>query len=256
MLAGGAALAAGAAERSAGEARIGRLIDAGARPADRSPSASISFPRALRGTRYQGYTLIGGPRRPEQFVVRDDAFDCVTYCETVLAAAHRARPRRIRDGAARDPLSQRHRELVRAQSLFLRVGPAQCREQDLPLARHGRRGRHRRRRSIGTRALGRRRFAMPVIPRATFLANKAQARDRRHCRLRHAGGRIWIISTSALSPSATTANCCCGMPSQSQAPRARRTHGPLSRCQPRALRHAAAAGKSRWPIRSRSRRSI
>jgi hypothetical protein len=31
--------------------------------------------------------LIGGPRQPEQFVVRDDVFDCVTFCETVLAAA-------------------------------------------------------------------------------------------------------------------------------------------------------------------------
>jgi hypothetical protein len=43
--------------------------------------------RALLGTRYQAYTLVGGPRRPEQFVLRDDAFDCVTYCEAVLAAA-------------------------------------------------------------------------------------------------------------------------------------------------------------------------
>ena len=42
---------------------------------------------ALRGTRYLGYTLIGGPQRPEQFIVRDDGFDCVTFCETVLAAA-------------------------------------------------------------------------------------------------------------------------------------------------------------------------
>jgi hypothetical protein len=41
----------------------------------------------LLGTRYQGDTLIGSPKRPEQFVVRDDAFDCVTYCEVVLAAA-------------------------------------------------------------------------------------------------------------------------------------------------------------------------
>jgi hypothetical protein len=31
--------------------------------------------------------LIGSPKQPEQFVVRDDAFDCVTYCEVVLAAA-------------------------------------------------------------------------------------------------------------------------------------------------------------------------
>lgn len=41
----------------------------------------------LRGTRYLAYSLIGGPKRQERFVVRDDGFDCVTYCETVLAAA-------------------------------------------------------------------------------------------------------------------------------------------------------------------------
>jgi hypothetical protein len=43
--------------------------------------------RALLGTRYQAHTLIGGPRKKERFVLRDDAFDCVTYCEAVLAAA-------------------------------------------------------------------------------------------------------------------------------------------------------------------------
>ena len=43
--------------------------------------------RALLGTRYQAHTLIGGPQRKEVFVTRDDAFDCVTYCEAVLAAA-------------------------------------------------------------------------------------------------------------------------------------------------------------------------
>jgi hypothetical protein len=43
--------------------------------------------RALIGTPYRGYTLIGGPDEPEQFVTRDDCFDCVTFCETVLAAA-------------------------------------------------------------------------------------------------------------------------------------------------------------------------
>ena len=59
------------------------------RPSRKGPiSQRIDFiSGALRGTRYQGYTLIGGPQRPEQFVVRDDAFDCVTFCETVLAAA-------------------------------------------------------------------------------------------------------------------------------------------------------------------------
>ena len=43
--------------------------------------------RALIGRPYQGRTLIGGPDRKEVFVLRDDAFDCVTYCEAVLAAA-------------------------------------------------------------------------------------------------------------------------------------------------------------------------
>ena len=43
--------------------------------------------RGLMGVRYQGYTLIGSATRPEQMVVRDDAFDCVTFCEVVLAAA-------------------------------------------------------------------------------------------------------------------------------------------------------------------------
>jgi hypothetical protein len=41
----------------------------------------------LIGIRYQANTLIGGPKHPERFVVRDDAFDCVTFCEVVLAAA-------------------------------------------------------------------------------------------------------------------------------------------------------------------------
>ena len=41
----------------------------------------------LLGVRYRANTLIGGPKQPEKFIVRDDAFDCVTFCEVVLAAA-------------------------------------------------------------------------------------------------------------------------------------------------------------------------
>src|SRR5215831_2784720 len=84
-LAGGAAWAA-AGPTAAGEARVARLIA----ETNKLPTVSQridAISAALRGTRYQGYTLIGGPRRPEQFVLRDDAFDCVTFCETVLAAA-------------------------------------------------------------------------------------------------------------------------------------------------------------------------
>ena len=68
------------------EIRIGQLIE------DARGKGAISqridfISGALRGTPYLGYTLIGSPTRPEKFVVRDDAFDCVTFCETVLAAA-------------------------------------------------------------------------------------------------------------------------------------------------------------------------
>jgi hypothetical protein len=41
----------------------------------------------LLGVRYQANTLIGSPKVAEKFVVRDDAFDCVTFCEVALAAA-------------------------------------------------------------------------------------------------------------------------------------------------------------------------
>jgi hypothetical protein len=43
--------------------------------------------RKLLGIRYLANTMIGSPKLPEKFVVRDDAFDCVTFCEVVLAAA-------------------------------------------------------------------------------------------------------------------------------------------------------------------------
>ena len=67
-------------------ATIGRLIEeARARP---HVAERIDFIAGrLIGSRYDDATLIGSPRRAEQFVVRDDAFDCVTYCEVVLAAA-------------------------------------------------------------------------------------------------------------------------------------------------------------------------
>ncbi len=86
ILAGGAAVAAGNEPVRANQARIARLIGgASALPAIAQRIDFIS--RALIGTPYRGHTLVGGPRQPERLVVRDDAFDCVTFCETVLAAA-------------------------------------------------------------------------------------------------------------------------------------------------------------------------
>lgn len=86
------ALCAGVAARPAraGETRIGALIDA-ARPLPRLSQRIEAISKALLGTPYRGFTLIGGPKLAEQFVVRDDGFDCVTFCETVLAAARVSR---------------------------------------------------------------------------------------------------------------------------------------------------------------------
>jgi hypothetical protein len=92
LFAGAALLAAGGNRAIAGKAvagktaLIGRLIkEARALP---HVSQRIEFiSHALLGVRYQANTLIGGLKHPERFVVRDDAFDCVTFCEVVLAAA-------------------------------------------------------------------------------------------------------------------------------------------------------------------------
>jgi hypothetical protein len=87
LLAGLPLLAAGSgAAWAAKTALIERLIrDSRALP---KVSQRIDFISGkLLGIRYQANTLIGGPKHPEKFVVRDDAFDCVTFCEAVLAAA-------------------------------------------------------------------------------------------------------------------------------------------------------------------------
>jgi Protein of unknown function (DUF1460) len=85
LLAGMPFVAAGA-RSDAREAVIPRLIKEAREYG--TVSQRIDFiSRALLGVRYQGHTLVGGPRLQEIFVLRDDAFDCVTYCEAVLAAA-------------------------------------------------------------------------------------------------------------------------------------------------------------------------
>jgi hypothetical protein len=81
LIAGGTAFA-----RPREESLIGRLI-AEAQPLPQVSRRIDFISRSLLGVRYQANTLIGGPRRTEVFVVRDDAFDCVTFCEVVLAAA-------------------------------------------------------------------------------------------------------------------------------------------------------------------------
>ncbi len=170
ILAGGAALAAGARPSWAGTARIERLI-AEARGLEQISQRIDFISGALRGTRYQGFTLIGGPHRPEQFVVRDDAFDCVTFCETVLAAAN------ARDIGEFETVLREIRYRHGIVNWFERnhyffewgrhnVENKTCRwiAMDDAVELH--------KTVYWHRALGRRRFAMSVIPRATLLANR------------------------------------------------------------------------------------
>jgi hypothetical protein len=172
VLAGGAAFAAGISPGAAGEARIGRLIEQ-ARPLPTIAQRIDFISSALIGTRYRGYTLIGGPRRKEKFVRRDDAFDCVTFCETVLAAAIAKEPGEF-DAMLRT--IRYHNGVVawRERNHYFfewgqhNVENKTCRwvamdgSIDIQKTVNAQRG------------LGRRKFPMTVIPRDTLLANKAQ----------------------------------------------------------------------------------
>jgi N-acetylmuramoyl-L-alanine amidase-like len=171
LLVGVAAAAAVAKPARAGEARLARLI----KQAHGYPQISrrIDFiSAALRGTRYLGFSLIGGPRRPEKFVVRDDGFDCVTYCETVLAAA-RARDlgdfetilREIRyhNGA----VAWRERNHYFFEWGERNVANGMCRWVNVN-------GAVEIAKTVDSqKGLSRRRFVMRVILRSVFLANKA-----------------------------------------------------------------------------------
>jgi len=172
LLGGGAALAAGITPGLCTEVRIGRLI------VEAHGKGSVServeyISGALRGSRYEGYTLVGGQRRPEKFVARDDAFDCVTYCETVLAAAIAGSPAEF-DSALR--------------TIRYRNGVVSCSERNHYFFEWGQ---HNIENNIcrpvvmdGSvkiekvvywhKELGKRRFSIDVIPRATFLAGKRQ----------------------------------------------------------------------------------
>ena len=79
--------------------------------------------------------------------------------------------------------------------------PAQCREQDLPLASTWT-ARSTSHKTVNShRGLGKRRFAMRVIPRAVVAGQRRQARDRRHRRLRQPAAEPGLFPHAALSPS-------------------------------------------------------
>jgi hypothetical protein len=170
LLAGGATFATGIRTGAAGEARIGRLI---AEASDLPTIAQrIDFiSRALLGTPYRGYMLIGGPSEPEQFVVRDDAFDCVTFCETVLAAARVRRPSefetalrhiRYRDGRVEWPARNHYfsdwSEFNTANGTCRRVAMPGCVALRKTLA--------------WMPELGQRRMSLIAVPRTTLLAHR------------------------------------------------------------------------------------
>jgi len=168
-LAGAAVFAASSAIAS--EARIDKLILPA--KAQGGISARIDFiSRALIGTEYRGYTLIGSLKRPEKFVVRDDAFDCVTFCETVLAAAIAADPAafdatlktiRYRDGI----VAWRERN-----HYFFEWGQHNIENKlCLPIVMNG--AVQIEKTVDSEKGLGRRHFVMQVIPRAVFMDNVA-----------------------------------------------------------------------------------
>ena len=126
--------------------------------------------RALLGTRYRANTLIGGPRRKEVFVVRDDAFDCVTFCEVVLAAAlardrsgFEASLRRIRYAHGEVKWDERNHYFADWTRRAVENGI--CRPVAMEPAVTIEK-------TVNWRNLGKRQVSLIAIPRATLMANK------------------------------------------------------------------------------------
>lgn len=175
LLAGGAVWAVGMRSSQAGERRIERLIHAArGMPLISQRIAFISS--ALRGSPYIAHTLIGGPCRLERFVARDDGFDCVTYVETVLAAAMARSPddfdnalRKIRycngivSWRARNNYFFEWGEHNVANHICWPIVMPGAVEVDKIVDWH--------------KALGKRHFSMTVIPHATFLAHRHMLMD-------------------------------------------------------------------------------
>lgn len=147
---------------------IGRLIEE-ARAQDQVSQRIDVISRALRGVRYQGNTLIGGPSHPEQFVVRDDAFDCVTFCEVVLAAAiahdleaFEASLRRLRYEHGEVRWDERNHYFAEwsQRSIENQICRRVALGSSVTIDK-----------TVNWPTLGQRRISMAAIPRATLLAN-------------------------------------------------------------------------------------
>ncbi len=136
------------------------------------PARMTFISHALLGARYRANTLIGGPRRREVFVARDDAFDCVTFCETVLAAAlaqdiagFTAALRRIRYANGAVIWAERNHYFADWSRRAAENGI--CRPVAIePSATIDK--------TVNWRRLGKRAVSLTAVPRATLLANAAQ----------------------------------------------------------------------------------
>jgi len=174
-LAGASLSAALAGTAGAGEQLIGSLIaQSRAYPAIARRIDFISH--ALLGHRYQANSLIGGPRQPEVFVARDDRFDCVTFCETVLAAARAHDVASFEAGLRairyhKGVVAWRERNHDFAAWCERNVADGVCEPvalgQPVDVTKV----------LDSPPALGRRRFSIAAIPKATLLAEKAKLQN-------------------------------------------------------------------------------
>ena len=168
---GGAALVGGSSAE-AGEARIDKLIETSSALPTISQRIDL-ISRGFLGTRYRGYTLIGGPHRRERFVVRDDGFDCVTYCETVLAAAIARKPAAFASTLRAIRYDHGVVEWRERNHYFFEWGEHNVANKTCRVIAMD--GEVEIKKVVyWHKALGHRHFAMHVIPRAVFLANRGK----------------------------------------------------------------------------------
>ena len=165
----GLSLLAGSRARAREASLIGRLITE-ARTLPRVSQRIAAISGALLGVPYQANTLIGGPDNQEVFVVRDDAFDCVTFCEVVLAAAQawdldefESSLRRIRYEHGQVRWEERNHYFADWSRRAVENGI--CRPIALPASRIIEK-------KVNVGNLGPRRVALTVIPRTTLLPNR------------------------------------------------------------------------------------
>ena len=154
----------------AGETRIDGLIGE-AQPLPTISQRIALISRGLLGTPYVANTLIGTATTPEKFVIRDDAFDCVTYCETVLAAAIARAPEGFADALRTIRYHNGMVEWRERNHYFFEWGEHNIENKIVRAITMD--GEVEIKKTVTWhKELGARHFDMHVIPRAVLLANK------------------------------------------------------------------------------------